>query len=184
MRLGGTDEPCEPLGCQEDYWCYYPPPGNKEDGVCRPPGGLGDSCESAEGPRSWDRYKCLLDDGPLLCIDGTCSSPAAIGEKCLPDDAGSCKEGWCFSVTGLCEKPVKIGSHCNPYWFLDSCEEGAFCPYPDAACQPEDTGTCTALKMNTALCNDQRECQSGYCDYTQEPARCADPPEECPAISY
>lgn len=180
--LSGVGGPCEPGGCQADLWCQYPASGAAEEGICRLPGGLGDSCASGEGPRSNSTYPCLwTNETRLFCVEDECRVQPELGDACNPDDHDwdACLDSWCSFSTRQCMAPNSIDEPCNLDARLTSCDDDSYCLCETEPCDEEsDSGVCAPRKPNTALCWDSEECQSNYCDGE----RCDDPPLDCSAL--
>ena len=176
----GSGDPCEPAGCRYPLWCQYSTEGSDPVGVCRLPGGIGDSCASGEGRFTGSVYPCLWDgETRLYCIEGTCRVAPQLSETCNPDEheAHACAEGWCSFTSRVCESPSAEDEPCNLDAYDRACKEGTYCACENEPCDNEsDSGICTKRKPNTALCNNGFECESGYC----EGYRCVDAPLDCP----
>ncbi len=182
-RYANVNEPCEPVGCAANLWCYYPEANNPDAGVCRPTGGPGDSCESESGPRTGAALPCGTSTAEYYCVEGECSSPGKLGDPCDPLDSRTCEEGWCPASTGECTAPVGENEACNPF-ATAPCVEGLYCACTDVDCYDEpamDRGACEPKKPDDALCSDSSECISEYCNWIQDEQayRCATPPEPC-----
>ncbi len=185
-RYASVNEPCEPAGCAQNLWCYYPEPDDPNAGVCRPRGGPGDSCESEEGPQSTWSSPCGTTTTEYFCIQGECATASELGEPCEPDNPATCLEGWCSADTLLCTEPAEEDEPCNPYASYETCAEGlyCFCDDSEGTCWTdpvENTGTCQPKKPLDALCASSDQCESDYCRWYEEDlaSRCSEAPVSC-----
>lgn len=186
VAYAGVNQPCDPVGCTQNLWCYYPEPDNPDAGVCRPKGGPGDSCESETGPWTGYELPCGTSSAEYYCVQGECTAPAELGQPCDPLDERTCAEGWCSAETEECTEPAEADAPCNPYDAYNTCAEGLYCSCPTQDCWAEpaaDRGTCTPKKPNDALCDSSDQCDSDYCTWFEEEqaSRCVPLPTTCSA---
>lgn len=186
VAYAGVDEPCAPVGCAQNLWCYYPEPDNPDAGVCRPRGGPGDACESETGPFTGYELPCGTSTAEYYCVQGECAAPGTIGDPCDPIDERTCAEGWCSATTEECTEPAEEDAPCNPYDAYNTCAAGLYCSCTDVDCwsePPADRGKCIPKKPNDALCEGSEQCESDYCNWIEEEqaSRCEPLPMTCSA---
>jgi hypothetical protein len=145
----GCDGTCEPLAAEGEP-CIYRECADGlhcEGRVCRPPGGLGESCS------------LLLDDcaAGTQCVLGRCEVPVAPGEPCDPGRYDCRYPARCWAGSdgvSRCTEPADLpaGSPCG---WQGPCG-------PDLACFDIDratlTGTCMPSRTEGQACSDTEKC--------------------------
>lgn len=197
----GIDDSCGGEMCDEASWCNDL---DENCPRCEPRAALGESCvgtlcvdgsfcnrttlecepERTEGmscERSGDCQTFSLGSQALLmCRNGVCAKPAALGEACADQaDCGVYRR--CHN--GVCSELVRAGDACTSSMdcypttpciqgvCVEACglqAVGEPCIYDglclDAYCD-EVTSHCVALKAAGSACTDSNECASGlFCD--------------------
>lgn len=177
-RKAGLDgEPCSPWGCEADHYCA------DESGnlVCRPDLATGEDCTDVSFDSLQDNSPCSSGLRCMLSSTGTCLPAGGSGDPCYHNDTQSCEAGLvCFGyVNSVCQPQSDLTEVCNPT-FENACSEG----YCQCTTMEGDhcTWTCVPKRANGDTCDDPSACLSTYCDFTQQPNVCTDPPSGTPDI--
>ena len=161
----GNGESCEDRDCAYGLYCDW----NLESPVCATRGSAGDACDD-------DDDEC--DYGMVCDSTGHCKEATVVGagESCNPEDGLFCS----LADGQACVRDVMNEAFltCEAFRQLnDSCLDvdqqahtSAFytCdPFAGLYCDIDTqnyTGVCQAKKAAGAMCDEDEECQSGWCD--------------------
>ena len=117
--------------------------------LCTTTPGLGDPCAGGES--------CPITGQTCDFSDSTCAQVLHVGDACDPqNDLCSFANGGCNPTSMTCDPVPGVGEPCPGFL----CGGGAWCDFDFQL----GTSECMAPLANSAACDSDSQCQSGYCD--------------------